>query len=208
MTTGDLLHSFGRLRALVVGDICLDRWCTYDPALSEPSRETGLDRIAVIAEEQTAGGGGTVANNLAAMGLAHVAVLGLADDRGHGVDLLHALENRGIDAARHASLAVDPNVHLYQVAQRQDRSGGPPAHRLHSGKPDSGFPGVPDRRPAEGDSSAVRSDFRRRPGGNGDRRRRLPNRSGWRSPELPGNFPKRSSGRIRACAPSSFAMSP
>jgi bifunctional ADP-heptose synthase (sugar kinase/adenylyltransferase) len=98
MITGDLLASFRRLRALVVGDICLDCWCTYDPALSEPSRETGLDRIAVIAEEQTAGGGGTVANNLAAMGLAHVAVLGLADDRGHGADLLHALESRGIDA--------------------------------------------------------------------------------------------------------------
>jgi bifunctional ADP-heptose synthase (sugar kinase/adenylyltransferase) len=99
MTTSELLRSFGRLRALVVGDICLDRWCTYDPALSEPSRETGLDRIAVISEKQTAGGGGTVANNLVAMGLAHVAALGLADDRGHGADLLHALEKRGIDAA-------------------------------------------------------------------------------------------------------------
>ena len=97
MTTWDLFHRFGRLRALVVGDICLDRWCTYDPTLSEPSRETGLNRIAVISEEQTPGGGGTVANNLAAMGLARVAVLGLADDRGHGADLLRALENRGID---------------------------------------------------------------------------------------------------------------
>jgi bifunctional ADP-heptose synthase (sugar kinase/adenylyltransferase) len=110
MTTHDLLLSLSRLRALIVGDICLDRWCTYDPALSEPSRETGLDRIAVIAEEQTAGGGGTVANNLAAMGLAHVAVLGLADDRGHGADLLRALENRGIDTA---AMLRSPSVRTF-----------------------------------------------------------------------------------------------
>ena len=42
MTPADILGRITRLRALVVGDICLDRWCTYDPALGEPSRETGL----------------------------------------------------------------------------------------------------------------------------------------------------------------------
>ena len=35
-------------RALVIGDICLDRWCRYDPSLAEHSRETGIPRIAVI----------------------------------------------------------------------------------------------------------------------------------------------------------------
>ena len=30
------------LKVLVVGDVCLDRWCYYDPDLSEPSRETGI----------------------------------------------------------------------------------------------------------------------------------------------------------------------
>ena len=29
----------------MVGDICLDRWCTYDPATSEPSAETGIPRL-------------------------------------------------------------------------------------------------------------------------------------------------------------------
>ena len=51
--------------ALIVGDICLDRWCIYDPGAAEPSRETGIPRIGVVSTEVSPGGGGTVANNLA-----------------------------------------------------------------------------------------------------------------------------------------------
>ena len=40
-----------KLRALVVGDICLDRWCTYDPATSEPSAETGIPRLGIVARK-------------------------------------------------------------------------------------------------------------------------------------------------------------
>ncbi len=98
MTMVEILDAMPRLRALIVGDICLDRWCTYDPALADRSRETGLDRIAVTSVEKTPGGGGTVANNLAAFGLARVAVLGLAGDDGHGFELAHALDERGIES--------------------------------------------------------------------------------------------------------------
>ena len=99
MTTVEILDAMPRLRALIVGDICLDRWCTYDPALADRSRETGLDRIAVTSVEKTPGGGGTVANNLAAFGIARVAVLGLAGDDGHGFELARALDQRGIESA-------------------------------------------------------------------------------------------------------------
>ena len=34
MTTAEILAAIPKLSALVVGDICLDRWCTYDPATS------------------------------------------------------------------------------------------------------------------------------------------------------------------------------
>jgi len=44
MTTAEILAGFGRLRALVVGDIALDRWSRYDRALADPSRETGIPR--------------------------------------------------------------------------------------------------------------------------------------------------------------------
>lgn len=97
MTTAQILGEFPKLSALVVGDICLDRWCTYDPALSEASRETGITRIGVIRTEVTAGAGGTVANNLVALGLGSVAVLGVAGDDGNGYELAQAL------AAQHIS---------------------------------------------------------------------------------------------------------
>ena len=53
MTIAETLAQFPKLAALVVGDICLDRWCTYDPAASEPSRETGIPRLGVVHTEVT-----------------------------------------------------------------------------------------------------------------------------------------------------------
>ncbi|MGA3167448.1 MAG: PfkB family carbohydrate kinase [Terriglobia bacterium] len=99
MTTAEILAGFRKLRALVVGDICLDRWCTYDPATSEPSAETGIPRLGIVSTEVTPGGGGTVANNLAALGAGKVAVLGARGDDGFGFELDRALTERGIDAA-------------------------------------------------------------------------------------------------------------
>src|SRR5579884_1460569 len=96
MTAAEILAEFPRLSALVVGDICLDRWCTYDPALAERSRETGIPRVAVVKTEVTPGAGGTVANNLAALGIGRVSVLGVTGDDGHAYELRGALEARGI----------------------------------------------------------------------------------------------------------------
>ena len=96
MTVDHILAAFPRTSALVVGDICLDRWCTYDPATSEPSRETGIPRLGVVATETTPGAGGTVANNLAALGIGRVAAIGAVGDDGFGYELKRALEQRGI----------------------------------------------------------------------------------------------------------------
>jgi rfaE bifunctional protein kinase chain/domain len=96
MTVAGILAGFSSVSALVVGDICLDRWCTYDPDTSEPSRETGIPRIGVVKTEVTPGGGATVANNLAALKAQRVAVLGVSGDDGHGYELVAALEARGI----------------------------------------------------------------------------------------------------------------
>ena len=86
------------LRVLVAGDICLDRWCRYNPALSIPSRETGIPRIAVTSTENTPGAAGTVAMNLRGLGAKEVAVLGAIGDDGHGYELRQALSERGIAA--------------------------------------------------------------------------------------------------------------
>ena len=96
MTTSEILDGFRQLRVLVAGDVCLDRWCRYDPALALPSRETGIPRIGVVATEVTPGAAGTVASNVAALGAGEVAVLGLAGDDGFGYELRGALAARGI----------------------------------------------------------------------------------------------------------------
>ncbi|HUS06547.1 MAG TPA: PfkB family carbohydrate kinase [Bryobacteraceae bacterium] len=96
MNAREILHGLGQMSALVVGDICLDRWCTYDPALSQPSRETGIPRTAVTSTVVTAGAGGTVANNLVALGTGRVTILGAVGDDGSGMELLRALARNRI----------------------------------------------------------------------------------------------------------------
>jgi rfaE bifunctional protein kinase chain/domain len=96
MTAAQILEKIGGVRVLVIGDICLDRWCRYDPALSEPSRETGIPRLAVVETSVTPGAAGTVANNLVALGAKQVAVLGVIGDDGFGFELDRALRQGSI----------------------------------------------------------------------------------------------------------------
>ncbi|MGA9060497.1 MAG: PfkB family carbohydrate kinase [Terracidiphilus sp.] len=105
MTTSEILTALPRLSALVVGDVCLDRWCRYDPRFAEASRETGIPRMAVVEFERTPGAAGTVASNLRALGVGRVAVLGVVGDDGHAYELEIALRERSIDAS---ALVHDP----------------------------------------------------------------------------------------------------
>ena len=107
MTTRKILDKFRDLRVLVAGDVCLDRWCRYDPALADASRETGIPRIGVVGTEVTPGAAGTIANNLAALGAGHVAVLGMVGNDGFGYELRGALAARGIS---HDLLVEAPGV--------------------------------------------------------------------------------------------------
>jgi rfaE bifunctional protein kinase chain/domain len=107
VTVTEILAAFPELRVLVVGDVCLDRWCHYDPALADASRETGIPRIGVVATEVTPGAAGTIANNLAALGAGCVAVLGMVGDDGFGYELRGALAARGIS---HELLVDAPGV--------------------------------------------------------------------------------------------------
>ena len=96
MTPEQILAKLPSLSALVVGDVCLDRWCTYSPGLSEASRETGIPRVAVVRTEVTPGAAGTVANNLADLGVGSVSLLGLVGDDGFGHELRQALGHRRV----------------------------------------------------------------------------------------------------------------
>jgi rfaE bifunctional protein kinase chain/domain len=121
MTVPEILKGIPTLRILIAGDICLDRWCTYDPQHREPSRETGIDRIGVVSTEVTPGGGGTVANNLAALGAKQVSVLGVTGDDGYAFELARALHDRGIDASnliRSSALQTFTYTKLINIANR------------------------------------------------------------------------------------------
>ena len=98
MTCAEVLARAHSVRALVIGDICLDRWCKYDPALAEPSRETGIPRCAITETTCTPGAGGTVAGNLAALGAGRVSVLGAIGADGAGSDLCRALAGGSIES--------------------------------------------------------------------------------------------------------------
>ncbi|MEX2303457.1 MAG: PfkB family carbohydrate kinase [Bryobacterales bacterium] len=97
MNWAQIIDGFNACKVLVVGDICLDRWCRYDPAEADISRETGIARIGVIGTEVTPGAGGTVANNVAALGAGQVSVLGAIGQDGFGFELERALAERRIE---------------------------------------------------------------------------------------------------------------
>ena len=121
MTTAEILAAFPALRVLVVGDVCLDRWCTYDPSLADPSRETGIPRVGVVATEVTPGAAGTIANNQAALGAGRIDVLGMIGDDGFGYELRAALAARGISP----ELLVDaPGVPTFTYTKLINRATG------------------------------------------------------------------------------------
>jgi bifunctional ADP-heptose synthase (sugar kinase/adenylyltransferase) len=96
MTTTQVLKGIRKIRALVVGDIRLDRLCRYDPDLAEPSRETGIPRTAVISTETAPGAGGAVACQALELGAAEVSLLGVVGCDGAGYELEGALAARGL----------------------------------------------------------------------------------------------------------------
>jgi rfaE bifunctional protein kinase chain/domain len=96
MNPHEILALLPERNILVLGDICLDRWCRYDPDAAEPSRETGLPRIGVVKVDSTAGAAGTIANNLMALGVGRVALLGVVGEDTHGEELFRCLTRRDI----------------------------------------------------------------------------------------------------------------
>jgi rfaE bifunctional protein kinase chain/domain len=121
VTVPEILAAIPALSALVVGDVCLDRWCRYEPRFDEPSRETGIPRVAVVEVERTPGAAGTVASNLVALGVGRVAVLGVAGGDGHAHELRLALEARGIDAT---GLITDPHGLTFTYTKLINRETG------------------------------------------------------------------------------------
>lgn len=91
----NLLSQFPRRRIAVLGDFFLDKYLEIDPALAEPSLETGKVAHQVVSVRRSPGAAGTVVNNLAALGAGHLHAIGAVGDDGEAYDLhqgLHALK--------------------------------------------------------------------------------------------------------------------
>jgi len=92
-----ITERYGKLRAALVGDFCLDRYLEIDPARSEVSIETGLEVYNVVRVRSQPGAAGTILNNLVALGVAEIYPVGFCGVDGEGFELRRALSaKRGV----------------------------------------------------------------------------------------------------------------
>jgi len=91
-----ILKRFGGLRIAVVGDFFLDRYWEIDAARDEPSVETGLTAYQVVGRRHSPGAAGTVAANLAAIGVGRIDAVGFVGDDGEGFQLERCLDRIGV----------------------------------------------------------------------------------------------------------------
>lgn len=91
-----LLSRFADLSIMVVGDFFLDKYLVLDPALDEPSLETGLAARQVVARRCMPGAAGTVMANLHALGVGHLLAVGFTGDDGEGYELRQGLAAMGV----------------------------------------------------------------------------------------------------------------
>lgn len=98
----ELLDHTDRVSVAVIGDFCLDKYLYIDPARDELSVETGLTAYQVDHKYIAAGAGGTITNNLCAIGV-HTVCIGLIGEDGEGAELLKALRSVGADTSHMVS---------------------------------------------------------------------------------------------------------
>lgn len=93
----DLISRFPQERIAVIGDLFLDKWVTIDPALDEPSVETGKTAYQAVQTVCAAGAAGTVLNTLSTLGVGKLYVVSVLGKDGDGFEVRRALEKRGVD---------------------------------------------------------------------------------------------------------------
>ncbi len=86
---------FASCRIAVLGDFFLDRYLDIDPALEEPSVETGKPAHQVAAVRCYPGAAGTVVSNLSALQTGELHAIGFTGDDGEGFELRYGLAKLG-----------------------------------------------------------------------------------------------------------------
>ena len=93
----ELFGKYKNLSIAVLGDYCLDEYLWIDANLNEPSLETDKIAYQCVKRETSPGAAGTVANNLANLGVGKIYAVGFAGDDGRGLELCRGLDLLGID---------------------------------------------------------------------------------------------------------------
>jgi bifunctional ADP-heptose synthase (sugar kinase/adenylyltransferase) len=92
-----ILDALPRLSMALVGDLFLDQYLDLDASLTETSVETGLDAYQIVRIRCYPGAGGTVLNNLHALGVGKLHAVSVIGSDGEGFELLRALRDRRVE---------------------------------------------------------------------------------------------------------------
>ena len=87
----ELVARFSGCRIAVLGDFFLDRYLEIDPALEEPSVETGKPAHQVVNARCYPGAAGTVVSNLSALGAGTLHAIGFSGEDGEAWELRRGL---------------------------------------------------------------------------------------------------------------------
>ena len=93
----EIFEKFSGLSIAILGDYCLDEYLWIDAELNEPSLETGLVAYQCVKRETYPGAAGTIAKNLANLGIGTVYAVGYVGDDGRGIELCRGLDNLGVN---------------------------------------------------------------------------------------------------------------
>jgi rfaE bifunctional protein kinase chain/domain len=104
---------YADLRIGVVGDFFLDRYLEIDPAKEETSIETGLPVHNVVSVRAQPGAAGTIVNNLVALGVGMVAIVGFCGDDGEGYELRRELSARRGVRLEHFIISPERRTPVY-----------------------------------------------------------------------------------------------
>ena len=95
----ELLEGVGKVRAALIGDVCLDVYWSADLTRSVLSRETPHFPLPVTQERMSPGAGGNAAANMSALTARPATVAGVIGDDWRGACLKRELTRAGIDVA-------------------------------------------------------------------------------------------------------------
>lgn len=94
----DILGNENKPVITVFGDFCLDKYMYVDAEKDELSLETNLTAYQISHRKLFAGAGGTITNNLLALG-AKVYCIGIVGNDGEGFELINCLKDVGADVS-------------------------------------------------------------------------------------------------------------